>query len=67
MSEEAKRWLEAGAELTRNPAAKVRCPACRGAMLEASDILAARGVERLMRCPGCGAQNWVLLPGPKGR
>ena len=61
MNDEAKRWLEAGSRLNKDPKARVSCPACRGAALQLSDVLGASALERVMSCPKCGARNFVLL------
>ncbi len=67
MSDEAKRWMDAGARLAGDPAARVLCPVCQDAHLAVSDILGARAFERRMVCPKCGAKNWVVLSSPRKR
>jgi len=61
MKDAAQRWIEAGARLAKDPAARVSCPACGAAPLQLNDVMGARALERVMSCPKCGARNFVLL------
>jgi DNA-directed RNA polymerase subunit RPC12/RpoP len=73
-AEATKRWIQAGITLGRDPAAAVRCPDCGERDLVVEDIplnkvLSESGwaewhtphMDRLMRCPGCGAHNYLLM------
>ena len=63
MKDETERWLDAGARLTRDPQARVPCPACHSASLAVQDVMGARAMERQMVCPACGARNWLFQTG----
>jgi uncharacterized C2H2 Zn-finger protein len=54
-SDERRRWVLAANELIRDPAARVRCPACDRAFLEAQKILSPDGAhyDLYLRCPSC--------------
>ncbi len=62
MTEERRRWVEAGIALAKEPKAAVMCPVCQRAPLEVVDQpLSDTKAERHMRCPRCGAYNSILM------
>jgi hypothetical protein len=62
MADETERWVDAAILLADDPSAKVRCPRCRSADLEVTDVDAGGNVfERLMRCPNCGVFNAMRM------
>lgn len=64
MVNETQRWIEAGKILAVNPDAQVMCPRFLDAYLEVQDVRFPddpEKLERIMRCPTCGAMNILLL------
>lgn len=61
------RWIEAGKLLADNPGVLVACPECGNANLCVVDHRsqdAPAVVERELRCPSCGARNFLRLLRP---
>lgn len=54
-ADERRRWVLAANELIRNPEARVRCPSCDHAFLEAQRIVSPDGAhyDLYLRCPSC--------------
>jgi predicted RNA-binding Zn-ribbon protein involved in translation (DUF1610 family) len=62
MKETSKRWIEAGSEFAHSPSARVPCPQCGRAWLQAEDVSRLddlRLVDRYLRCEACGAQQVI--------
>jgi DNA-directed RNA polymerase subunit RPC12/RpoP len=57
-------WIEAGKLLAENPTASVYCPVCEKDYLRAKDIRSGDVVEREIRCPSCGAYNYLRMVRP---
>jgi hypothetical protein len=60
-------WIEAGKKLAVDPEASVKCPVCDAANLSVRDQRSSSDtsvVEREMRCPSCGAINFLRLVRP---
>ena len=61
-SDESQRWIEAGIAIGNDPKASIPCPRCRKEFLDVVDIyIDSKRSERRMRCPHCGAQNFLLF------
>lgn len=61
---EIQRWIEAGKVLAQDPTARILCPKCQSEYLEVVDIRNPANpdeLERIMRCPVCGAMNVLRL------
>jgi hypothetical protein len=60
-SETTQRWIKAVISIDADAPGQVLCPKCEKADLVAEDIcVKGRKVERWVRCPGCGAQDFLL-------
>ena len=60
----AKRWIEAGKVLAVDATAIVSCPVCGQSHLHVEDVRGKEDssvIERIMRCPSCGAMNTLRL------
>jgi len=57
-------WIEAGKLLAENPAALVYCPVCEKDYLSIKDIRNGDVVEREIKCPSCGAHNYLRMVRP---
>jgi len=67
MTHERQRWIEAGKTLAASPLTQVPCPRCEDSCLEIQDVRspnAPEELERIMRCPKCGAVNVLRLRRP---
>jgi uncharacterized C2H2 Zn-finger protein len=67
MNDETQRWIEAGKAIAADPQAKIICPRCADEFLEVEDFSnpsAPDEIERVMKCPKCGAWNSLRLRRP---
>jgi hypothetical protein len=63
---EHERWVDAGKTIGTDASALVPCPRCAAADLDVQDTAVYHGkFERQMRCPACGAQNFLLMRAPR--
>jgi uncharacterized C2H2 Zn-finger protein len=60
-----RRWIEAAKSVARDPRSPIRCPVADDADLVVEWLPASgdsgRG-EIMLRCPACGAVNYLLVP-----
>jgi len=64
MTDETRRWTEAGKVLAADAQAQVSCPRCGLTALVVTDASPPDDpslIERHLRCPCCGAYNSILL------
>jgi len=64
MTDETRRWIEAGRTLATDAEAQVSCPRCGLTALVVTDASPPDDptlIERHLRCPGCGAYNAIRL------
>jgi hypothetical protein len=69
MSAETQRWIQAGKVIASDPNAKVKCPRFEDDFLVVEDVPNPRTpeeLERIMKCPKCGAMNILRLRRPLG-
>jgi phage FluMu protein Com len=69
MDGETQRWIEAGKAIAADPNARVKCPRCEDDLLVVQDVSNPRApdeLERIMKCPKCGAMNVLRLRRPSG-
>ena len=67
MNAETHRWIEAGKAIATDRNAKVRCPRYEDDFLLVEDVRNPRApdeLERIMKCPKCGAMNVLRLRRP---
>ena len=61
-----RRWVRAALILSADSDAEVICPECGQGVLEVGDIesgMADGLIERVIRCPSCGARNAIRQRG----
>jgi phage FluMu protein Com len=64
MSAETQRWIEAGKAIALDSNAKVKCPRFEDDFLLVEDVRNPQSpdeLERIMKCPRCGAMNVLRL------
>jgi uncharacterized C2H2 Zn-finger protein len=68
MQDETQRWIQAAKTLADDPSAKVPCPRCSAESLQVEDVpnpADPEVMERILRCPRCGAMNALRLRRPR--
>lgn len=63
-NDNTKKWVEAATILAGDPAALVTCPVCGKDKLKVTDVRAGDVVERALKCPSCGAVNYMRMVRP---